>query len=80
MSLLIINRTDSKCDECGRSCDPHEKSHETNLGWNDEIRAQPGCGTTYTQVSSDYMGMDETVQRMRPDLEWVSVFDRPWKA
>jgi hypothetical protein len=76
MTLLIIDRVESMCDACGVNCDPHEKSHKTNLGWSPEVRAQPGCGAVYTQVTSNYIGMDDVIKAMRPDLEWVSQFDR----
>jgi len=73
MNILRIGHWNSKCNSCGRDCDPHEKEHKTNLGYNAEIRAEPGCGVTYTHVTSDYIDdlSVNTVKKMRPDLTFI---------
>ena len=66
---LIINRTDSRCGNCGLSADPDETHHNRVLGYN----PGPGCGQRFVLLDSDYRGdgTPEAAQKMRPDLEWV---------
>lgn len=74
MATLIIGTWSSKCENCGKSCDPHEKTHETCLGWSEKERAQKGCGVTYTHVTTYYTHLLKTAQRMRPDLIFINPF------
>lgn len=67
--VLFINRSDTQCGVCGHSADPRETSHLTRLGLGDDRR---GCGVRWNAVSSDYVGMDDVVKDMRPDLPFVS--------
>lgn len=69
--LLVINRSDSRCGECGKPCDPHAKAHDVLLGWG-PTNGDPGCGAEWDRVGSDYAGpdMEAAVRRMRPDLTW----------
>lgn len=71
-NTLIINRSDSKCGNCGHSCNPYDPFHETIYGYG-EANGTPGCGVVWTHVGSDYVGPDvETWCRsMRPDLIFV---------
>lgn len=71
MATLFINSWSSRCGDCNHECDPHEKSHKTNLGYGGPH--PPGCGVTYTHVSSDYMdeALLNIVKKMRPDLEFI---------
>ena len=80
-STLIINTWDSRCQNCGRNCDPYEKSHLRNLGYSDEIRKLPGCGIEWTHVTSFYTGrsFEERVQQMRPDLVYIDIAISPEK-
>jgi len=74
MAVLYINKSESRCGDCNRGCDPYEESHITALGWyvwNDKIK---GCGAEFTEVSSDYVGMAElvlSIKEMRPDLPYT---------
>jgi hypothetical protein len=72
-NTLIINRNDSVCYNCGKSCDPKHKTHEINLGWNHEINGTPGCGIEWKYVTTHYWGetMVNAVKEMRPDLEFI---------
>lgn len=71
MSTLIVNRSESRCGDCGRGADPHELSHDTVLGYGGPYG--PGCGVVWDSVASDYVGMhmQEITANMRPDLTWV---------
>jgi hypothetical protein len=72
MTLLIINRTDSRCGACGKACDPREKRHATILGYGPD-NGKPGCGAVWTHATSHYVGLgiEQAARRMRPDLEWI---------
>jgi len=59
---LIINRSDSRCGNCGKSANPAEAKHDTVIGYN----PGPGCGQRWVLVDTDYLGLDPT--RTRPDL------------
>ena len=62
MAQLIINRTDSKCGDCGKSANPDESGHYTILGYVDN--GSSGCGKEWDSVSSDYINMPEQM------IEW----------
>ena len=66
---LIINRSDSRCGNCGRSADPKEPTHEKVLGYS----PGEGCHQRFVLMDSDYMGigMREACERLRSDLTWV---------
>jgi hypothetical protein len=74
MAVLYINKSESRCGNCNVGCDPDEEYHMTAMGWhvwNDKIK---GCGAKFTEVSSDYQGMEglvETIKEMRPDLPYT---------
>lgn len=67
---LVINRTDSKCGACGRETLPRGETHTDISGY----KPVPGggCGVRWRYVTSDYTGMREAVQDVRPDLEWFA--------
>ena len=67
MNILFINRNDSVCGACGRPADPYELAHGQKLGYN----PGPGCGMWFTHVSSHYLGTEELIKEMRPDLVWI---------
>lgn len=67
--VLTINRSESMCGACGRSCLPCEARHETPCGWDQHA----GCGATYTHVTTNYFGTEEAARRMRPDLVWLDL-------
>ena len=73
MTTLYINKSESRCGECNKGCDPYEETHITLLGWfatNDKMK---GCGARFTDVSSDYVGMPglaDAIKLMRPDLPY----------
>ena len=73
--LLIINRFDSKCGNCGKSCDPHDQKHVKVLGY---APTGEGCGVEWTHVTTDYTGdeMAGMCQAMRPDLVFVPINER----
>lgn len=57
MTLLIINRSDCKCDNCGKSANMYETGHFTQLGYVNN--GSPGCGEIWTGVTSDYFHIPE---------------------
>jgi hypothetical protein len=70
---LFIDTWDSKCGNCGRSCNPRSKTHDINYGYDMKINGTPGCGVEWQFVSSNYFGVDglnENIKKMRPDLEF----------
>lgn len=73
MKILIINRSNSKCGSCHRPADYGEKCHQAPMGWQQET----GCGVEYTHVTTAYAGggIEERVQQLRPDLEWIDWVD-----
>jgi hypothetical protein len=72
--LLVVNLTSSVCGECGKGCDPREKSHQTVLGYGVKPGTK-GCGAAWDRVTSHYVGPDieRAIRKMRPDLEWEPV-------
>ena len=71
MATLYINRYDSRCGECGKAATPSSSRHDTVLGyWEDKDRPEP-CMALFDSVASDYVGMKEKIQAIRPDLKWV---------
>ncbi len=74
MATLFINKSESRCGECNKGCDPYEESHITLLGWHAVNDNMKGCGAIFTEVSSDYInfpGLDVAIQEMRPDLPFI---------
>lgn len=66
-NTLIINRSDSRCNNCGLGAIPTEEKHDQAIGYS--IRGfQAGCGIRWEYVTSNYVGMSEHVREMRPDL------------
>lgn len=73
-ATLFIDHWASKCGECGKGADPYEKKHKTALpGFNRQGTHGKGCGVRWTHVSSNYIGMDERIAEMRPDLILIPV-------
>ena len=68
MTALIINRSDSRCGMCGKNADPHETEHRM-----ERMRGE-GCGAPFTEMTSDYTGMEEACKRLRPDLPWKGLW------
>lgn len=73
VETLIIDRWYSRCNNCGFDCDPYEKEHLTNLGYDEEIRKTPGCGVKWTHITSGYIGfgVENSIMAMRPDLIFI---------
>lgn len=71
MATIFINLSSSRCGNCNGNADPHAVSHEVTGFFMDK----PGCGATYTHVSTDYMGMGSKEKDMRPDLIWIDPED-----
>lgn len=69
--VLTINRFDSRCGSCRKSCDPYEEVHERPCGYDQH----PGCGARYTHLSSDYADLGPRCREMRPDLIWCGFDD-----
>lgn len=67
---LIINRSESKCGNCGRPANPHETHHISVPSY--QPSTSPGCGQRWVLARSDYIGYDKTFASIRPDLTWVS--------
>ena len=55
--ILYINRSDSRCGNCGYGADPNENGHFTTMGYGDERPA--ACNEIWTGVSSDYANYPE---------------------
>jgi hypothetical protein len=67
---IILLFANSKCNACGRGCDPEEKSHIT---WLRSGGPRKGCGIEFTHV---WTGSTNPVTkllatRMRPDLVYI---------
>lgn len=69
MATLFINRSDSRCGDCRRPADLSAKAHDEVIGY----VPGPGCGATFTSVSSDYsgMGIEDAAKAARPDLPFL---------
>ena len=67
MTVLFINRSDSRCGKCDRNADPVEKYHRMGR------MVGEGCGVRFTSLSSHYSGdgIERAARAMRPDLPWV---------
>lgn len=68
--LLIVNRSDSKCGNCGQPADLNEVHHDTVNRWGE---ISEGCHTRFVLVTSHYVGpgIKERIAQLRPDLTWV---------
>ena len=64
-ATLVVGGFRSTCSACRRNADPYESAHLN------EAMQGPGCGAVYTAISSSYVGMDERLREMRPDLPLV---------
>ena len=67
-TTLYIDRSDSSCGACGLPAVPEQVTHDEVYGYNKGV----GCGARFTHVSTHYMGMDDRVREMRPDLIFVA--------
>ena len=67
MTVLYINRSDSRCGKCDRNADPVEKYHRMGR------MVGEGCGVRFTSLSSHYSGdgIERAARAMRPDLPWI---------
>jgi hypothetical protein len=72
MAKLSIGRFHSKCLSCGNGADPYEEFHTTRLGYG--VHDGKGCGEKFTEVVAEYAGTEETIKKMRPDLEYIGYF------
>lgn len=70
MTVLYINRNDSRCGACNRGALMSEKAHDTICEYGPET-GSPGCGAVFTQLDSEYSQMKDVVVPIRPDLEWI---------
>lgn len=72
---IIVSQSSSKCGNCGFDCDPDEKSHESILGYSEQLRKLRGCGVTWKYITSSYYGIDDVAKHMnREDLINVDYF------
>lgn len=73
MATLIINDWSSECSACGKSADPMEDAHRTDL-----YRDRPGCGERFTATATRLMPwrrIKESIEEMRPDLPFTGLYD-----
>ncbi|QIQ63022.1 hypothetical protein SEA_MOAB_161 [Streptomyces phage Moab] len=55
MAQIIINRSESRCGNCGKGAFMEEQGHYTIAGYKDN--GMPGCGEEWDSVSSDYLNI-----------------------
>lgn len=86
MATLVVNRSDSYCQECRdkglrAGTSPWAKSHDLIYEYSNRSGEDPGCGAVYDSIRSDYFGlnMDQWAAKNRPDLEWVGIDETPWR-
>ena len=72
-AVLYIDTWSSECGNCGKSCDPDEKTHSKIYGYGAD-NGKPGCGIRWKYLASHYTGMDEQLKQMRPDLEFIGFY------
>lgn len=70
-AILVINPSDSRCGVCGRGAAWDELSHHTVVEY--LPTDDPGCGVTWTHVSTLYTDYEQAVRKCRPDLEWYDL-------
>jgi hypothetical protein len=72
MAVLIINRSDSRCSECGKAADLREKNHDTELGWGEQRK---GCGAGFEATATEYDGLSiqQAIVELRQDLPFIGV-------
>lgn len=69
VKTLFIDPWKSECGDCGQSVDPYA------IGCWPLVNGAPCDDRPYKALSSHYMGMEDSVVPMRPDLVWVDVFE-----
>ncbi len=73
---LFINGWSSECGNCGKGCNPDQKTHEINLGYGITDANKKGCGIEWKYVASGMTGISkERLLQMRPDLVWVDFWE-----
>lgn len=75
--VLVIGTTSSQCGNCSHGASPYETAHTTALpGYRKDTRHRKGCGIVWTKVAAGtfYDGIEESIKRMRPDLEYIEYF------
>lgn len=73
---LIVNNWSSECGNCGKDCDPSEKTHETNLGYDEKTRAEKGCGIKWLYIYSPYGDKGIAKKLGREDLQEIQTYSR----
>lgn len=68
-AVLIIGTSSSQCGNCHQQVLPDNLKHDTVSGYGPE---RPGCGATFTAITTGYGFPDELLQSMRPDLPVIS--------
>lgn len=71
-AVLFINRSDSRCSACNGNAWMNEYRHRQTG------KDKPGCGAFYVGVSSHYVGMENVVPDLRPDLTWYDPLSGDW--
>lgn len=66
--ILFIDLSRSSCGACGEETLPDGATHAQVAGYGG---GGPGCGATWTHLSTHYRGTDSEVRSMRPDLPWL---------
>lgn len=62
MAVLVINRNETWCGECGVPADPEFQPEHTVADY--------GCGAKFTAVTSDEPDLKAEIMKLRPDLPW----------
>lgn len=53
-SFVIVGRSDSKCNHCGRAADCTALAHDVLLGYGPD-NGQPGCGAKFLFCVDSYL-------------------------
>ena len=71
---LFVNQSSSTCGNCGDGCDPTSSTHDKIVGYG-HSGEQPGCGKTWKFITTGYLGAENAVKDMRPDLQFIPFLD-----
>ncbi len=68
IGILTVNFLSCTCSKCDANADPHEEKHEMK-----DSRDLSGCGARFVAITTEYVGMEEKLRQLRPDLPQVDM-------